>query len=193
MADVEFVASAYLTLLRRPADIDGLEHYTRKLRAGSTKAEILALIHGSREGRSKGVELMGLRKALQRHKLSRLPVIGSLLRLFGNAEGHSPADRRLRAIEQHLLRQEVVFTQRHEHLRQELQALRTALAQGGGIRADASGLSSDQLIVQSRGQTPSILSRFIKLQRAPASEVMTQLAELVQSSLEAEQFATHRQ
>lgn len=184
--DAEFVASVYLSLLRRPADADGLLHYTRKLRAGHTKLEVLRLVLASREGRNKGAHLSGLSRAMAQYKLSRLPVVGGIVRYLGNFEGHSASDRHLRAIEQSLLRQE-----RHNaRLLQEIQGMRHSLAEGvvTGHRS-ASGPSQEELILQPKGQTPSVLSRFIQLERAPANDVIDQFASIIRSSFEAEQLA----
>lgn len=185
--DAEFVASAYLSLLRRPADRDGLAHYTTRLRAGHAKLDVLDLLARSREGRHKGAGLLGLEKALRRHRLLQAPLVGSLLRWLWAAEGNSPRERRLRAIEHAQLRQE----SSQARLLAEVLALRHDLASGqfSGGGSAGSAAAHGELIVQPRGQTPSLLSRFIKLERATADEVIDQLAELVRASFEAEQLA----
>lgn len=185
--DVQFVATAYLTLLRRPADSDGLVHYTSRLRAGHAKLDVLDLLARSREGRHKGVVLPGLRKALSRHRLLQAPLVGPVLRWLSGAEGNSPRERRLRAIEQGQLRNE----SSQAALLAEVRALRQDLASGqfGGGAGASPAAAHGELIVQPRGQTPSLLSRFIKLERATADEVIDQLAELVRASFEAEQLA----
>jgi hypothetical protein len=190
--DAEFVASAYLSLLRRPADPDGLAHYTRKLRAGHTRHEVLDLMLASREGRSKAAQLRGLSKGMAQYRLSRLPLIGALVRYFGHFEGHSARDRHLRAIEQSLQRQELRNAHQQWQMLQELQGLRQAIGTGG-VAGGGAAASQNELIVQPKGQTPSVLSRFIQLERATADEVIEQFAEIVRTSLEAEQLAGARQ
>lgn len=186
--DAEFVATAYLSLLRRPADSDGLVHYTRQLRAGHSKLAVLALLVRSREGRYKDAQLPGLQGALSRYRLLNVPLVGGLLRWAYDAEGNTSRERRVRAIEQSQWRQE----QSQAHLLAEVRALRQDLASGqlgsgGGTVAPA--VTNAELIVQPRGQTPSLLSRMIMLERAAAEEVIGQLEELVCDSFEAEQLA----
>jgi hypothetical protein len=187
--DAEFVASAYLTLLRRPADADGLRHYTLRLRAGHLKLDVLDLLMRSREGRHKAATLPGLDKAVARYRLFNTPVLGRLLGWLFGAEGNGPRDRRLRAIEQAQWRQQVG----QARLLAELGALRHDLNSGRfGGTATASQAAHGELVVQPRGQTPSLLSKFIKLERATADEVIDQLAELVRVSFEAEQLTQQK-
>lgn len=62
--DSRFVACAYLTLLRRPVDDRGLDIYTRHLRAGMSRAEVIASLVQSEEGRTARVDLPGLAEVL---------------------------------------------------------------------------------------------------------------------------------
>lgn len=190
--DAHFVGAAYLTLLRRPADEDGLSHYLHKLRSGSTKIEVLAGLTSSREGRASGAVLPGLPKALLRFHLMRLPLVGRLLQWVTGAEGYSASHRHQRAVEQILLRQ--LEQSRHHHAQSlaHLEAIRSTVARGAVAPAAAEDVLLGELVVQPRGQTPSLLSRFIKLKRTPADDVIAQLAELVGASFEAEQLAVGR-
>jgi hypothetical protein len=76
--DQFFVETAYRTLLSRPPDAEGRDHYLGELRAGVPKLEILGRISGSAEAAARGVELPGLRDALKRYRRSRWPVLGRL-------------------------------------------------------------------------------------------------------------------
>jgi FkbM family methyltransferase len=67
-----FVQCAYMTLLKRPADPDGLAHYTDSLHLGVSKHEVIRQLRDSREGRSRNVDLAGLQGALQRARLARV-------------------------------------------------------------------------------------------------------------------------
>jgi len=58
--DREFILVAYLAVLRRPADMKGLEDYLRTLRAGRLKASILGSLKCSTEGRRAAVQIKGL-------------------------------------------------------------------------------------------------------------------------------------
>jgi hypothetical protein len=60
----DFVAHAYATLLRRPADSAGLEFYLGQLRDGVDKLEVLRALATSAEGRARYVELPGLEERI---------------------------------------------------------------------------------------------------------------------------------
>ncbi|SJZ89794.1 Glycosyltransferase, GT2 family [Trichlorobacter thiogenes] len=81
--DEDFIRSSYLTLLGREPDPDGQAYYLARLRAGISKIEILACLHLSEEGRIWGAELIGLKDIILRHRLLKIPVLGSVLRLAG--------------------------------------------------------------------------------------------------------------
>ncbi|MEO8281122.1 MAG: DUF4214 domain-containing protein [Ideonella sp.] len=178
--DAEFVAVAYRTFLLRAVEPDGLIHYTRWLRAGYTRLDVVAALCKSREGRSKGVRLPGLDAALRNHRLSRLPLIGPLVSHLGRLEGHSARDRSVRAIESAHRRQELADAARHQQLLQAVQAI--AAVPGPGPASAA----SDELIAPVNGQTPSLLSRFIRLERVGADEVISELGQRIRAGREAE-------
>lgn len=59
--DVDFIEVVYRTLLRRPPDPAGFEHYLKALRGGVlTKVEILGQIRWSDEGVARGIHVDGL-------------------------------------------------------------------------------------------------------------------------------------
>jgi hypothetical protein len=60
----DFVAHAYATLLRRPADNAGLEFYAGQLRDGIDKLDVLRSLSISPEGRARDVHLPGLEASL---------------------------------------------------------------------------------------------------------------------------------
>jgi hypothetical protein len=71
----EFVECAYLTILNRPADADGLGHFVERLRVGHPKIAILSALYGSEEARAANVRIPWMQGAILRHKLTRLPII----------------------------------------------------------------------------------------------------------------------
>jgi hypothetical protein len=81
----EFVECAYLTILNRSADSDGLAHFVERLRVGHPKLAILGALYGSEEARSANVRIGWLQGAILRHKLTRLP----LIKLFFDRANHS--------------------------------------------------------------------------------------------------------
>lgn len=97
--DKVFVRCAYLTLLGREPDSEGLQTYCQKIRFGERKIAILSQLHQSAEGRAFAAELPGLSKALAMYRRSRLPVIGRLYLTIRKADGDSALERKLRSIE----------------------------------------------------------------------------------------------
>lgn len=97
--DQTFVRCAYLTLLGRAADPDGLRTYTRQVRLGERKMAIVSQLHRSAEGRAFAADLPGLSKAVTAYRQSRWPVLGRLFQLGKAAEGDGAHERRLRGIE----------------------------------------------------------------------------------------------
>jgi hypothetical protein len=96
----DFVECAYLTILKRAADADGLTFYTGSLRRGTPKIQILSELWGSEEAKRVGAHLRGLKQGIRRHSLSKKPLIGAVVRMFFDLERDTVAGRRLRVIEQ---------------------------------------------------------------------------------------------
>lgn len=99
LADSDFVDCAFVTLLGRQADPNGLQHYLRQVRRGVSKLSIIRALRRSSEGRRHDPGIAGLDRALRRHHRANLPVIGFLVRLFTGLEGNSAVERRIRAFE----------------------------------------------------------------------------------------------
>ena len=75
--DIDFVETAYRTLLRRPADPGGLAYSLRDLRSGSrNKVHILGDIRFSEEGMSRCVHVDGLLLPYKLQQWSRRRLIG---------------------------------------------------------------------------------------------------------------------
>lgn len=97
--DQPFIQSAYLTLLGRAPDPEGLHYYLGRLRAGFSKIHILAQLGLSSEGKTYAAKLPGLDIAIERHQRAQYPLIGWLFRLVNGWEGNHPTERKLRSIE----------------------------------------------------------------------------------------------
>jgi hypothetical protein len=102
--DAAFVDCAYLTLVGRRPDEQGLAHYTARLRAGHAKIAVADELWRSSEGRRVGSTLPGMAKASSRWRAARLPLLGAVLRAVLAIEGDSPAERRARVLENRLER-----------------------------------------------------------------------------------------
>jgi len=79
-----FIEKAYQLLLHRPPDPAGMSFYGNALRSGKmSKAEVLAHLRFSLEGRTRGVRLTGLWGPLLAAALRKIPVLG---RMFPSAD-----------------------------------------------------------------------------------------------------------
>jgi hypothetical protein len=99
---IQFLAGAYGRLLKRQPDESGISFYLPRMLDGTPKIQILAEIALSAEARNLALELPGLSSANFIYRLSKVPLLGAVVRLLSAAEGISAVDRRLRAIEQAL-------------------------------------------------------------------------------------------
>jgi hypothetical protein len=78
--DTDFVHCAYLTLLGRSPDSEGMSYYTRTLRAGTAKIAIIDQIVSSSEGQRYSVNIKGLHSRLSQYRWGKIPIIGVLFR-----------------------------------------------------------------------------------------------------------------
>ena len=100
--DEHFIYNAYQILLGRAPDPEGLRHYLGKIRSGVSKAEILANIRYSREGKSRKVTMVGLNKLIKRNRRLKLPVLGALLRVAARENEDQALRQNVRAIDNKL-------------------------------------------------------------------------------------------
>jgi len=79
-ADADFVHVAYSTILHRPPDENGFNHYLHLLRTGAaTKVEILWTLCSSQEARAAGVRITGLRLPYTLQQWRRKRFIGPIV------------------------------------------------------------------------------------------------------------------
>ncbi|MET0370928.1 MAG: DUF4214 domain-containing protein [Sphingobium sp.] len=74
----QFVRWAYITLLGRPADPEGLRFYLRRMDEGKTKVSIMKQLSRSAEGRAHGARLSDLQPLIRRAIIKRTPVVGTV-------------------------------------------------------------------------------------------------------------------
>lgn len=100
-----FLEAAYLSILGRPADPEGVTFYLSALERGMSKTTILGALRSSAEGRAYGMNLPGMNRIQRRYRISRLPLIGHVSRYFGWDDIRRPNTRRaLRSLETQLHR-----------------------------------------------------------------------------------------
>ncbi|MHB0992498.1 MAG: FkbM family methyltransferase [Burkholderiales bacterium] len=78
--DHEFVEFAYLSILKRLPDAEGLNYYLGRLRSGVPKIQILGQLLDSDEALKSGVDLSRLHGEVQRQKLIQLPLISDVIK-----------------------------------------------------------------------------------------------------------------
>ena len=100
--DETFINCAYFTLLGRSPDSDGFIHYLTKLRSGVSKIEILSQLNSSKEGKSKPISILGLKQSIVKHRLSRMPLLGILIKSSGEDYSKVTLQKSVRAIENKL-------------------------------------------------------------------------------------------
>jgi hypothetical protein len=69
MSDREFVHSAYATILGRPPDVGGAQHYASRLQSGEARAAILRDLYRSDEARRAKVHIPWLGRAVFRYRV----------------------------------------------------------------------------------------------------------------------------
>ena len=102
--DLDFVRSAYQTVLGREADPSGLDHFLDRLRNGAAKIDILVELRQSGEGCRAALDLGWLDSATARRRRMTSRWYGWLFRLGGKAEQNDLHSKRIRAIDNNLNR-----------------------------------------------------------------------------------------
>lgn len=79
--DRQFVQNAYLVLLKRDADVEGLTGRLQKLRSGElSRIDLLFRLRYSPEGKQHGTRIQGLLPAFAIERLCHIPLIGVIPR-----------------------------------------------------------------------------------------------------------------
>jgi len=97
--DRDFVIAAYRAVLGREPDDQGLDVYLSHLRSGMTKAQVLAALSRSEEGRRAGTSVGGLQLASAMQGFDKIPIVGRILRGVINLSNRLDLDRERRITE----------------------------------------------------------------------------------------------
>ena len=114
--DLAFIDCAYKSLLKRVPDAVGLNNYLKLIRSGAAKMRVVSRLFFSAEGRKAAPSLRGLKRAMLHYGLASNPLTGWWYRPVAQAEGDTPLECRLRAVENTLMR----MAQNHERESNEL-------------------------------------------------------------------------
>jgi len=98
--DADFIRNAYLGILGREPDSDGLHHFLSQLRAGAlSKTEVLGRLRYSAEGRRRRVKIGGLLPCFAQQTLGRTPILGFLVQFIASFVKLPRTERNLRGLE----------------------------------------------------------------------------------------------
>ncbi|QTX22072.1 FkbM family methyltransferase [Comamonas aquatica] len=152
--DQSFIQCAYLTLLGREPDPEGLNYYLSRLRTGYSKIQILAQLSLSNEGKAYAPKFSGLDVAIARYQKSKSPLLGWLYRWINGLEGNHPNERKLRSIENQLFAFSHESKCRFNQLETAIASLHHLVAQEAQvITAEVTG---EDLIASGKSKTISV-------------------------------------
>lgn len=123
-----FVHAAYVAVMGRLPDPQGILYYGGRLRAGYAKLGLLDQLARSAEGRALRSRLPGLQRALARHRRGQAPLVGRVFRWLEGTEGNTPRERRERMLEQQVAQMSEDTRLRFEALDETLSRLRDFVA-----------------------------------------------------------------
>jgi O-antigen biosynthesis protein len=98
-----FIREAYIALFHREPDPTGERYYFNRLCNGSPKLSILGELQNSSEGQRIHAEITGLRLAVRRQQLAKVPIVGNFLAQVLGAEKLGGVHMRMRAAQQQIL------------------------------------------------------------------------------------------
>lgn len=94
-----FLQAAYEVILQRDIDGSGQTHYSRKMRSGARKYDVISTLARSAEARRIGAVVPGLKKYLRKYFWADLPVLGWIARSIYGVESNDPVSRQIRALQ----------------------------------------------------------------------------------------------
>lgn len=113
--DKPFVVKAYAAILGRTPDPGGLANYLAQVRAGAHKAQILAELAESPEGRRQSPGLPGLQNVIRRYGKRPPSLWARFMRRISRDDSES-TERHLRAIENQLYLLDQHVSEQAKHL-----------------------------------------------------------------------------
>jgi len=180
LQDESFVRAAYQSILRRPADPGGFEHYVAQVRQGTAKEVIVAGLARSPEGRSRPRELPGLKELLRRNPSVRY-LLQRLLRRVGLSFGQSIAAQ-LRQIDNSLYRMAQASAVRFDRLEADATMIKHLLqVQVPSMSNSAAHTNA----AAATGHRPSIVASRVVLHDESAQGVISELSRKIADSAEA--------
>jgi hypothetical protein len=165
--DKAFVHSAYEQILGRTPDPGGLSNYLAQVRAGVGRAQIVAELAQSPEGKLNRSELPGLGALIAEHGKRPSSVLGLFFRRLGR-ETLEPTQRQLRSIDNSLYLMDQRLIKQAQQL-DDLSALIQRIASRAPISGPAQSPSGGAVSAPPISSLPPKLSRtFTELKAAIA-------------------------
>ncbi len=127
--DSDFVHHAYLVVLNRNPDPEGLSYYLERVRAGVSKIEVLSQLRRSKEGRNATPLLADVDQVVASYRKQRIPVAGFLYRTLTGSSRLSIIERQLSALENRLALIDERSNERFSRLEEGLSSLQSQAAQ----------------------------------------------------------------
>jgi O-antigen biosynthesis protein len=157
--DESFVRKAYIAVLGRDIDADGLQNYLSRIREGEERIEILAELRGSEEGQAKSLDIRGLDVAIKKHLSRKTSLRRSILGWGNMTESLAHAQRNIRVLENRMYALDLEWGQKWiQHLGNEIAGPKSlALAERKSTRNkgfDEQWYVSQNPEVASSGLTP---------------------------------------
>lgn len=84
--DADFIHCAYLTLIGRVPDPEGMRYYLTRIRAGRSKIAIIHQLTLSVEAKNHNASVVGLKQALKQYKWEKMPILGVFIRSLSSED-----------------------------------------------------------------------------------------------------------
>jgi FkbM family methyltransferase len=93
--DADFVQCAYITLLGRAPDSEGMRYYIGRLRSGHPKIAIVDQLVSSPEWKSRNSKVIGLQQAVKIYRIRKIPIVGGIWALLYGHSSQSIIEKKL--------------------------------------------------------------------------------------------------
>jgi hypothetical protein len=84
--DADFIHCAYITLLGRAPDPEGIRYYLGRIRAGRSKTALIAQLASSVEAKHYNANVVGLNQVLSRYRWEKIPLLGLWIRSINRVD-----------------------------------------------------------------------------------------------------------
>lgn len=179
--DAEFVHCAYITLLGRSPDPEGMRYYLGYIRAGRAKIAIVNQLVSSAEAKVKNLKLDGLLRAVKIYRIQNIPFVGNVLNTLYGHSSSSLIEQKLSMIENQIYRNNKDYIKKLDWFEKNLISLRKDIKNSINT-TNTIQTKNDFNTKISRGTTYIDISTLMKWNRPPVG-IIRVLLEVVKYSL----------